>query len=201
MDRTGGPVDRWRDRTGVRRRHLGLHRPLPLHVERPAAERGVDGEDLPIADVTRGARLRAVVAADRNGDVEVEDLRRLGVRQILRRRPDQLASGDGLERGHGRAQTAAAEHEAGVAHADAALDRQHPAMWVVRGAEAEELARRQSMLRIVEASPVDPLSTPTTWITMSPPAWLRIMFPPTQLRPPSTTSASPVTKRASLLAR
>jgi hypothetical protein len=53
----------------------------------------------------------------------------------------------------------------------------------------------------VDGSPEVPRSTPTTDIGSDPPAWLRMTLPPTAVRPPSTTSAAPVTKRASSLAR
>ena len=60
---------------------------------------------------------------------------------------------------------------------------------------------RYSMLFKVESWPVEPRSTPTTWMAAAPPIDPRIALPPNAIMPPSTTSASPVTKRASSLAR
>jgi len=52
-----------------------------------------------------------------------------------------------------------------------------------------------------DSSPVEPRSTPTSVIITPPPSDRRITFPPTTLSAPSTTRCSPVTKRASSLAR
>src|SRR5262249_45492419 len=76
---------------------------------------------------------------------EIEDLGWACIREILCRRPHELASCDRLQRGDGGAEPAAAEEEAGVADADAALDGQHPAMGIVGRLEAEELTRRHRL--------------------------------------------------------
>ena len=86
--------------------------PLAGGVERANAERGVDGEDLPVADVADGAGLGDLVADDGEGHVDVEDLALLRVLQVLRRRPDARPPRGALHGGDGRAQAAAAEEEA-----------------------------------------------------------------------------------------
>ena len=64
----------------------------PVGVERALAERGVDGEDLAVADVADGAGLGDLVAVDGERHVDVEHLARLGVRQVLGGRPDARAA-------------------------------------------------------------------------------------------------------------
>ena len=141
MDRVLAARHGGRCRAGIGWQHVGTDGPLALHVERAAAQRRVDREDLAVAHLSDGARLRAVIAGDRHGDVQVDDVGRARVRQVLRRRPHQLPARDGFERRDRGPEAAAAEHEACEAHADAGLDRQDPAMGVVRGLEAEELLR------------------------------------------------------------
>ena len=62
----------------------------PRHVPRP--QRGVDGEHLPVTDVCDRPRLGGPVAGDGDRDVDVHDLRRLCVREVLRRRPHRPAA-------------------------------------------------------------------------------------------------------------
>ena len=57
------------------------------------AERGVDGEDLAVADVADGPGLGDRRAVDGDGDVDVHDRRRRGVGEVLRGRPDQRPPG------------------------------------------------------------------------------------------------------------
>ena len=55
----------WRGRAVLRRRDVGRHRlELRRAVERPVAERGVDGEDLPVGDVAHRPGLGHLVALD-----------------------------------------------------------------------------------------------------------------------------------------
>ena len=83
----------------------------PLGVDRPVAERGVDGEDLAVADVAHGAGLGDLVAVDGDRDVDVEHLARLGVRQVLAGRPHQRPPARALEGRDRRAEPAATEQE------------------------------------------------------------------------------------------
>ena len=90
----------------------GIVLPLPGLLERTVPEGGVDGEDLPVADVADGPGLGDLVALDGDGDVDVEDLAGRGVRQVLRRGPHALAAARALQRRDGGAEAAPAEQEA-----------------------------------------------------------------------------------------
>ena len=135
--------------------NVGEPRPLAVVAAVACTQRGVDGEDLAIADVRDRAGLGGLVPGARDGDVDVDDLGRMREREVLRHRPDDRTVGGAFERFDGRAETAPAEQEL-VVGADAGHDLEVPAEWVVRGAQAEELAREHGRMRTtapVRASP------------------------------------------------
>ena len=110
----------------------------PDHGTSRVPERGVDGEDLAVTDVCDRPRLGGPVAGDGDGHVDVHDLGRLRVRQVLRGRPHDRPPGGALQRLDGGPEAAAAEQEQTVG-ADAGHDLEVPPQRVVRRAQAEEL--------------------------------------------------------------
>src|SRR5262249_48093747 len=77
-----------------------------------------------------------------------------------------------------------------------------PPEGVFRVSPPRPRARRLLLARRPPARPpLAPRAAPATELARAPPGWARMMLPPTAVIPPSTTSALPVTKRASSLAR
>jgi hypothetical protein len=127
------------DRAVLRAGDVGPGHPDALDLVAAHAQGSVDREDLGVGHMAHHAGLRDVLAGDRQGDVDVEDGRGSGVRQVLRRRPDDRALARVLHRRDGGAERAPAEQERGPG-GDAGGDRQDPARRVVRRFESEPLA-------------------------------------------------------------
>jgi hypothetical protein len=110
--------------------------PHPLHIEVAGAEGGVDGEDLGVGHVADDPALRDAAPLGGQRDVDVEHRRRVGVREVLGRRPDDRAPTGGLEGRDGGAECAPTEQERADGR-DGWGHGQHPPHRVVRGLEAE----------------------------------------------------------------
>jgi len=165
------------------RRDVGHRRPLFLDREVPVTERGVHRQDLTIAHVADGSRLRDVAPRDRDDDVDIEDRRRARVSEILRRRPDERPAGRRLERRDARGEPAAAEEEVG-AGTDAGHERQRPAMRVVRRTKAQEVADVHGATRR-SGSRCDPARRrPSAPSCLRGAAWRRRRRAPTHARSP-----------------
>ena len=122
-------------------RHVRHARPLAGDLELAAAERGVDGEDLLVADVADGARLGDVAAGDRHDDVEIEH-RRPCARTTDTAPSPTPAAGRWSPPSPSPPPPARSRRTGSRSRTrQLALDRQIPAVRVVRRLQAEEFPR------------------------------------------------------------
>jgi hypothetical protein len=72
-------------------------------------------------------------------DIDVHDFTRLGIGQILSRRPNGLSTRSAFHCGNSRPKATAAKQEA-TTRTNALHNRQDPAMWIVSGLQSQELS-------------------------------------------------------------
>ena len=108
------------DRAVQRRGRVRTLDPLLRQIAGPAPQGGVDGQDLAIPDMADHPGLGVVLARDRHPDIEIHDVRRPRIGQVLGGGPHHGPLRRSLQRRDRRRQAHAAEHEhvAGSPHAD-----------------------------------------------------------------------------------